>query len=252
MVLLSGTRRSKILKDSHCISVTVIVHQITEPAFCLCPSQFRADQNEIRHLTSGNWEVTRIIAYDENTDNLWVKPRGKIYLIILNIVGVKRSVCLHPVTASAQIYAFIEMKLKNDGKNWQLTGYLIYQIEVKSFHNLTSIWTHRQGRTRVHWAHPSQPCVLLKCTCTVIGWRWAFNWAGPSVPLFSLVSYFLSTEGSPRRRQLFRYVAHAVIAQQQLLTAFVLMVLQMYNHIVLIMNRRRICATTRSFAWCYY
>uniref|UniRef100_A0A665V5G7 Dipeptidyl peptidase like 10 n=1 Tax=Echeneis naucrates TaxID=173247 RepID=A0A665V5G7_ECHNA len=33
-------------------------------------TQFRADQNEVRHLTSGNWEVTRIISYDENTDNL--------------------------------------------------------------------------------------------------------------------------------------------------------------------------------------
>ncbi|MEQ2210066.1 hypothetical protein XENOCAPTIV_007932, partial [Xenoophorus captivus] len=32
--------------------------------------EFREDQNEVRHLTSGNWEVTRIIAYDENSDNL--------------------------------------------------------------------------------------------------------------------------------------------------------------------------------------
>lgn len=32
--------------------------------------QFRADQNEVRHLTSGNWEVTKIIAYDEAADNL--------------------------------------------------------------------------------------------------------------------------------------------------------------------------------------
>ncbi|KAJ0005991.1 hypothetical protein NQD34_015885 [Periophthalmus magnuspinnatus] len=34
-------------------------------------TQFRADQNEVRHLTSGNWEVTRIVAYDENSDNLY-------------------------------------------------------------------------------------------------------------------------------------------------------------------------------------
>lgn len=41
----------------------------------LCVSasfQFRADQNEVRHLTSGNWEVTKIISYDENSDDLWV------------------------------------------------------------------------------------------------------------------------------------------------------------------------------------
>uniref|UniRef100_A0A8C1LCZ7 Dipeptidyl-peptidase 10 (Non-functional) n=1 Tax=Cyprinus carpio TaxID=7962 RepID=A0A8C1LCZ7_CYPCA len=30
-------------------------------------SQARADQNEVRHLTSGNWEVTQILAYDENS-----------------------------------------------------------------------------------------------------------------------------------------------------------------------------------------
>ncbi|KAK0151587.1 Inactive dipeptidyl peptidase 10 [Merluccius polli] len=28
--------------------------------------KLRSDQNEVRHLTSGDWEVTRIIAYDEN------------------------------------------------------------------------------------------------------------------------------------------------------------------------------------------
>lgn len=32
--------------------------------------QFRADQNEVRHLTSGNWEVTQILAYDEPNQNL--------------------------------------------------------------------------------------------------------------------------------------------------------------------------------------
>uniref|UniRef100_A0A3B5MQ76 Dipeptidyl peptidase like 10 n=1 Tax=Xiphophorus couchianus TaxID=32473 RepID=A0A3B5MQ76_9TELE len=34
-------------------------------------TQFRADQNEVRHLTSGNWEVTRILAYDEPNQNLY-------------------------------------------------------------------------------------------------------------------------------------------------------------------------------------
>uniref|UniRef100_A0A8K9WRU5 Dipeptidyl peptidase like 10 n=1 Tax=Oncorhynchus mykiss TaxID=8022 RepID=A0A8K9WRU5_ONCMY len=34
-------------------------------------TQFRADQNEVRHLTSGNWEVTKILAYDESNDNIY-------------------------------------------------------------------------------------------------------------------------------------------------------------------------------------
>uniref|UniRef100_A0A8C1W6M0 Dipeptidyl peptidase like 10 n=1 Tax=Cyprinus carpio TaxID=7962 RepID=A0A8C1W6M0_CYPCA len=33
-------------------------------------SQARADQNELRHLTSGNWEVTQILAYDENSQSI--------------------------------------------------------------------------------------------------------------------------------------------------------------------------------------
>lgn len=28
--------------------------------------QLRSDQDEVRHLTSGDWEVTKIVAYDEN------------------------------------------------------------------------------------------------------------------------------------------------------------------------------------------
>ncbi|XP_056127323.1 inactive dipeptidyl peptidase 10-like isoform X1 [Rhinichthys klamathensis goyatoka] len=34
-------------------------------------SQVRADQNEVRHLTSGNWEVTQILAYDENAQTIY-------------------------------------------------------------------------------------------------------------------------------------------------------------------------------------
>ncbi|KTG38642.1 hypothetical protein cypCar_00040167, partial [Cyprinus carpio] len=34
-------------------------------------SQARADQNELRHLTSGNWEVTQILAYDENSQSIF-------------------------------------------------------------------------------------------------------------------------------------------------------------------------------------
>ncbi|KAM8857924.1 inactive dipeptidyl peptidase 10 isoform 2-T2 [Synchiropus picturatus] len=34
-------------------------------------TQFRVDQNEVRHLTSGNWEVTKIVAFDENAEILY-------------------------------------------------------------------------------------------------------------------------------------------------------------------------------------
>lgn len=47
--------------------------------------------------------------------------------------------------------------------------------------------------------------------------------------LFLLDRYFLSTEGSPRRRQLFRFVLHSVIMQYLMLTAAVLVLLTMYN-----------------------
>lgn len=36
--------------------------QFCKPLFL----QLRSDQDEVRHLTSGDWEVTKIVAYDEN------------------------------------------------------------------------------------------------------------------------------------------------------------------------------------------
>ncbi|KAG7502666.1 inactive dipeptidyl peptidase 10 isoform X1 [Solea senegalensis] len=61
-------------KDGNRFFLTVPVKQGGRGEFhhiAMFTTQFRADQNEVRHLTSGNWEVTRIIAYDENTDNLY-------------------------------------------------------------------------------------------------------------------------------------------------------------------------------------
>ncbi|KAI3356572.1 hypothetical protein L3Q82_017770 [Scortum barcoo] len=60
--------------------------------------RFRADQNEVRHLTSGNWEVTKIIAYDENTDNLFFlstegSPRRR-QLFSVKTVGLFPRRCL--------------------------------------------------------------------------------------------------------------------------------------------------------------
>uniref|UniRef100_A0A3Q2EDJ2 Dipeptidyl peptidase like 10 n=1 Tax=Cyprinodon variegatus TaxID=28743 RepID=A0A3Q2EDJ2_CYPVA len=61
-------------KDGERFFLTVPVKQGGRGEFhhiAMFTTQFRADQNEVRHLTSGNWEVTRIIAYDENTENLY-------------------------------------------------------------------------------------------------------------------------------------------------------------------------------------
>ncbi|XP_059198256.1 inactive dipeptidyl peptidase 10-like isoform X3 [Centropristis striata] len=61
-------------KDGSRFFLTVPVKQGGRGEFhhiAMFTTQFRADQNEVRHLTSGNWEVTKIIAYDENTENLY-------------------------------------------------------------------------------------------------------------------------------------------------------------------------------------
>ncbi|TWW80309.1 Inactive dipeptidyl peptidase 10 [Takifugu flavidus] len=60
--------------------------------------QFRADQNEVRHLTSGNWEVTKIVAYEETTDNLFFlstegSPRRR-QLFSVKTVGLFPRRCL--------------------------------------------------------------------------------------------------------------------------------------------------------------
>ncbi|KAG9348728.1 hypothetical protein JZ751_029045, partial [Albula glossodonta] len=34
-------------------------------------TQSRADQSEVRHLTSGNWEVTKVLAYDESNHSIY-------------------------------------------------------------------------------------------------------------------------------------------------------------------------------------
>lgn len=37
---------------------------VSDPSLCSSP-QLRSDQDEVRHLTSGDWEVTEVLAYDE-------------------------------------------------------------------------------------------------------------------------------------------------------------------------------------------
>uniref|UniRef100_A0A8C5DU09 Dipeptidyl peptidase like 10 n=1 Tax=Gouania willdenowi TaxID=441366 RepID=A0A8C5DU09_GOUWI len=61
-------------------------------------TQFRTDQNEVRHLTSGNWEVTKIVSYDENTDNLYFlstegSPRRR-QLFSVKTIGLFPRLCL--------------------------------------------------------------------------------------------------------------------------------------------------------------
>ncbi|TRZ02370.1 hypothetical protein DNTS_019012, partial [Danionella cerebrum] len=60
--------------DSSRFFLTVPVKQGGRGAFqhiAMFTSQNRGDQNEVRHLTSGNWEVTQILAYDENTQIIY-------------------------------------------------------------------------------------------------------------------------------------------------------------------------------------
>uniref|UniRef100_A0A3P9IPF9 Dipeptidyl peptidase like 10 n=1 Tax=Oryzias latipes TaxID=8090 RepID=A0A3P9IPF9_ORYLA len=62
-------------KDGNRFFLTVPVKQGGRGEFhhiAMFTTQVRvSDQNEVRHLTSGNWEVTKIISYDENSDNLY-------------------------------------------------------------------------------------------------------------------------------------------------------------------------------------
>uniref|UniRef100_A0A3Q3D8L1 Dipeptidyl peptidase like 10 n=1 Tax=Hippocampus comes TaxID=109280 RepID=A0A3Q3D8L1_HIPCM len=61
-------------KDGKRFFLTVPVKQGGRGEFhhiAMFNTQFRADENEVRHLTSGNWEVTKILGYDESSDNLY-------------------------------------------------------------------------------------------------------------------------------------------------------------------------------------
>ncbi|KAL7385749.1 hypothetical protein ABVT39_027724 [Epinephelus coioides] len=88
-------------KDGSRFFLTVPVKQGGRGEFhhiAMFTTQFRADQNEVRHLTSGNWEVTKIIAYDENTDNLYFlstegSPRRR-QLFSVKTVGLFPRRCL--------------------------------------------------------------------------------------------------------------------------------------------------------------
>ncbi|KAK7939024.1 hypothetical protein WMY93_002350 [Mugilogobius chulae] len=72
--LSKQTQEPVFSRDGSRFFLTVPVKQGGRGEFhhiAMFTTQFRADQNEVRHLTSGNWEVTKILAFDENTDNLY-------------------------------------------------------------------------------------------------------------------------------------------------------------------------------------
>uniref|UniRef100_A0A8C7ZUI7 Dipeptidyl peptidase like 10 n=1 Tax=Oryzias sinensis TaxID=183150 RepID=A0A8C7ZUI7_9TELE len=89
-------------KDGNRFFLTVPVKQGGRGEFhhiAMFTTQVRvSDQNEVRHLTSGNWEVTKIISYDENSDNLYFlstegSPRRR-HLYSVKTVGLFPRRCL--------------------------------------------------------------------------------------------------------------------------------------------------------------
>ncbi|XP_061697965.1 inactive dipeptidyl peptidase 10-like isoform X3 [Syngnathoides biaculeatus] len=88
-------------KDGKRFFLTVPVKQGGRGEFhhiAMFNTQLRTDENEVRHLTSGNWEVTKILGYDENTDNLYFlstegSPRRR-HLYSVKTVGLFLRWCL--------------------------------------------------------------------------------------------------------------------------------------------------------------
>ncbi|XP_072301344.1 inactive dipeptidyl peptidase 10-like isoform X2 [Eucyclogobius newberryi] len=99
--LSKQTQEPVFARDGSRFFLTVPVKQGGRGEFhhiAMFTTQFRADQNEVRHLTSGNWEVTKIVAYDENSDNLYFlstegSPR-KRQLYSVKTVGLFPRRCL--------------------------------------------------------------------------------------------------------------------------------------------------------------
>ncbi|KAJ8350586.1 hypothetical protein SKAU_G00257160 [Synaphobranchus kaupii] len=61
-------------RDSNKFFLTVPVKQGGRGEFhhiAMFTTLSRADQTDVRHLTSGNWEVTKIVAYDENNQHIY-------------------------------------------------------------------------------------------------------------------------------------------------------------------------------------
>uniref|UniRef100_A0A4W5P875 Dipeptidyl peptidase like 10 n=1 Tax=Hucho hucho TaxID=62062 RepID=A0A4W5P875_9TELE len=95
-------------------------------------------QNEVRHLTSGNWEVTKILAYDESNDNIYFlstegSPRRR-QLFSVKTVGLFPRHCLTCELNKAHCLFFNAEISPNDkhiilhckGKLAELNAFLYY------------------------------------------------------------------------------------------------------------------------------
>ncbi|XP_067108979.1 inactive dipeptidyl peptidase 10-like isoform X3 [Osmerus mordax] len=88
-------------KDGNRFFMTVPVKQGGRGEFhhiAMFTTQVQSDQNEVRHLTSGNWEVTKILAYDETNENIYFlstegSPRRR-QLFSVKTVGLFPRRCL--------------------------------------------------------------------------------------------------------------------------------------------------------------
>lgn len=59
--------------------------------------QSKSEQITVRHLTSGNWEVIKILAYDETTQKMWA------FLILWSSW---KSVLLNAILSARFIFAY--------------------------------------------------------------------------------------------------------------------------------------------------
>uniref|UniRef100_A0A7M4E5W9 Dipeptidyl peptidase like 10 n=1 Tax=Crocodylus porosus TaxID=8502 RepID=A0A7M4E5W9_CROPO len=97
--------------------------------------QAKSDQISVRHLTSGNWEVIRILAYDENTQKIYFlstedSPRGR-QLHSVSTVGLLNRQCLSCNFMKDQCTYF-------NAKFSPLNRHFLLHCKGKDFHILES------------------------------------------------------------------------------------------------------------------
>uniref|UniRef100_A0A3B4WKF7 Dipeptidyl peptidase like 10 n=1 Tax=Seriola lalandi dorsalis TaxID=1841481 RepID=A0A3B4WKF7_SERLL len=159
-------------KDGNRFFLTVPVKQGGRGEFhhiAMFTTQFRADQNEVRHLTSGNWEVTRIIAYDENTDNLYFlstegSPRRR-QLFSVKTVGLFPRRCLTCELNKAHCLYFdadisptnqhIILHCKGRPSYFKAPPVSVVKLCVCCFHNVTYFQVKWGLRVRRHYKNGS-------------------------------------------------------------------------------------------------
>ncbi|KAK0152510.1 Inactive dipeptidyl peptidase 10 [Merluccius polli] len=109
-------------------------------------TQFRTDQNEVRHLTSGNWEVTKIVAYDEDNDNLYFlstegSPRRR-QLFSVKTVGLFPRRCLTCELNKAHcLYFEADISPTNQHIILHCKGPGVPTVILHSLNNATPFWS---------------------------------------------------------------------------------------------------------------